>query len=122
MMLVIGLLFLVLGLASGTTMVLSPLGLMHAPDGFAVYLLFPGLCILGYLLLAMNVRTQVVAKLTQATGAALLCLALVAAVLLVVFATGMKVAEGGMAPLWYALAFGVIFGGAGMSLKSSENN
>lgn len=119
-MLAIGLLFLVLGLVCGTTMVIGPLGLMHAPDGFAIYLLFPGLCILGFLFLAMNVRSEMVAKLTYLTGAALLALAVLAAVLLVVFATGMKTAEGAMWPLWYALALGTIFGGAGMSLKSSQ--
>lgn len=120
MMLAIGLLFLILGLACGTTMVITPLGLMHAPDGFSIYVLFPGLCILGYLFLATNVRSDLVVKLTYLTGAALLSVAVLAAVLLVVFATGLKTAEGAMWPLWYALALGTIFGSAGMSLKSNQ--
>lgn len=120
MMLVIGTAFLLMGLLCGGAMAVAPLGVIHALNGVAAYLLFPGLCVLGYLFLAVGARTEQVAKITQALGAALLLLALIAAAILVILALNIRTAEGSSLSLWYVLALGTLFGGAGMSIKSGN--
>lgn len=119
MMLAIGLVFMFLGLLCGGAMVISPLGFTRAMNGFGMYFLFPGLYLIGYLFLALNVRNAMVAKLSRMTGMALLCLATLAAVVLVIFATGMRGAEGSTLPLWFVLILGTGLGAAGMSLKDN---
>ncbi|WP_338848569.1 hypothetical protein V8J88_06635 [Massilia sp. W12] len=117
----IGILFLVLGLLCGGAIVAAPLGLMHQPDGMAVYLLFPGLFMLGYLFLAGSVRDPAVAKITRGAGAALMLLAAAAAVILVIFATGIMVAEGSRLPLWYVMGLGIVFGSAALTVRGDQS-
>lgn len=122
MMLAIGLVFMFLGLLCGGAMVVSPLGITRAMNGLAMYLLFPGLYLIGYLFLALNVRNALVAKLSRMTGMGLLFLATLAAVVLVIFATGMRGAEGSTLPLWFVLVLGTALGAAGMSLKDNKDS
>lgn len=120
----IGAIFLIMGVFSGLMLTIAPLGLglTATSPGIALYVLFPLLCVLGYLFVALSVRSTAIAKLTQGLGAVLLVLAVLAMLALVIFAAGFKVAEGSTVPLWYVLVLGSLLGGMAASIKASENS
>lgn len=110
-----GLLLLVLGILSGTILVLVPLGLTGATAGMTLWILFPVFTIGGFLLAAMPARSAALAWLTRGSGLVLLLLALVAGVALVLQGAGMLESRGDTFSLWYVLAIGLVLGSTGVA-------
>ena len=110
-----GLLLLVLGILSGTILVLAPLGLTGATAGMTLWILFPVFTIGGFLLAAMPARSTALAWLTRGSGVALLVLALVAGVALVLQGASMLESRGDSFSLWYVLAIGLVLGATGVA-------
>ncbi len=118
MFLAIGALFLLMGLVCGGAILAIPLGLIHNPHSLTIYVLFPLLSVLGYLFMLGGVKTAAAGTITRLAGLALFLLAAAAAVVLVLFATGILGQEGMTLPVWYVMILGLIFGPAAFSVRS----
>ena len=117
MVVIVGAVFQLLGLLSGLFLTLAPFGLGPATPGAVTWIMFPSLCIAGYIFLAMAARTTSIAMISMLVGGALLVLALLATVGLFIAANRLISWEGSVAPLWYVMAVGFMLGGAGFSLR-----
>jgi hypothetical protein len=115
MLFVAGLVLLLLGILSGTLLVLAPLGLTGAAAGLTLWILFPVFTITGYLLAALPARTAALAWLTRGSGIVLLVLAMVAAVALVLQGGALVETRGDSFSLWYVLAVGLVLGSTGVA-------
>lgn len=110
MLVIVGFIFLCLGLLTGAALVLGPLGLWATPAGLAAYVLFTLLVGVGYLLVAVASRTAALPLVARITGALLLLLAVAAAAGLVLISTAIVPAHGNTLRLWYVFAVGVLIG------------
>ena len=117
MVVIVGAVFQLLGLLSGLFLTLAPFGLGPATPGAATWIMFPALCIAGYIFLAMAARTTSIAMVSMLVGGALLVLALLATVGLFIAAPPVLSWAGSVAPLWDVMAVGFVLGGAGFSLR-----
>ena len=113
MLSIFGALLMALGLLSGIDLVLATLGLMPATAGLTLWLTFPALSILGFLMLAMQAHPAQVRTVTAASSAVFLLLALASVVALVLSAASLLPAPVSTAPLWYVLVVGVALGSVG---------
>ena len=116
MILFAGALLLALGLVSGLFLVLAPFGIGPATPGVTTWILFPGLTIVGYILLVVAARIPHVALASRIAGACLVLLALGAAIAL--FAVGNALVQPGSdaAGLWYVLGLGLALGATGFAI------
>lgn len=114
---IVGAVFQLLGLLSGLFLLLAPFGLGPATPGAVTWIMFPVLCMAGYIFLTMAARTTLIAMVSTVVGGALLALALLATVGLFIAANGLIVAAGSVVSLWYVMAVGFVLGGAGFSLR-----
>jgi hypothetical protein len=78
-----GYLLLLLSLLSALALLAAPLGLDGIRAGFAVWLLFPGTCLAGFLLASLGSTPATVGRLLRGSGAVLIGLGCVAVLLLV---------------------------------------
>jgi hypothetical protein len=109
MLMMTGIVLLALGLFSGTWLVLSPLGYVEGEAGIALWLLFPGLSLAGYLMAASASEGPALPLLGRISGGLLVLLALGSAAALVMHAAGLAQASS-TASLWFVLAFGLALG------------
>jgi len=119
MVLIVGGVFMVLGILSGIILLLAPFGLGPATPGLVTWASFPLLCTLGYVVLALGRRHVPVAKFgtaTRAMGSLLLLLALAA--IIVIFLAGNELLGPvlGMVSFYYVAIIGFFIGGVGFSL------
>jgi hypothetical protein len=114
-----GVVFLVLGLASGLALTLAPFGIAAAQPQLLAWVLFPLLTIGGYILLAVASRGPAIALISRSAGAALLALAIAATVGLFLVGNSLVAPNAGTISLWYVLLIGLILGTAGLSFRRS---
>lgn len=108
MLVLTGFVLLTLGLFSGIWLVLSALGLVAADAGVALWVLFPGLSLAGYLMAASAAEGSIAAA-AKIAGALLVLLGLASATGLVLHAAAVVEARSVLA-LWYVLVFGLALG------------
>ena len=121
-LLVVGALLLVLGLFSGSTLVLVPLGLVPWSADLVMWVLFPVFSVGGYLLFAMAARIGNIRALTNVVSWLLLALAMLCAVALVLDAASVIHPVGSVLPLWYVMVVAGVLGAfsAGAHGKAEE--
>ena len=122
MMLIAGILFLLLGLASGVLLVLAPLGWSPLTPGPTTWVLFPLLTVLGYVFVVVAARTRAVPAISRVTGALLLALAVAATVELFLIANAVVPSPSSMLPLWYVLGIGLVLGTAGLAIRRYDGS
>lgn len=121
MLLVSGLVLLALGIFSGVVLLLSPLGMVDAAAGVALWILFPLFSIGGYFMAAAPSENRNLPLLSRITGAILMLLALAAAAALVMQAAAMIESRGTWS-LWYVLVVGLVAGGSLVAAPSKMAN
>lgn len=112
-LLVAGALVVVLGLFCGVVLTLAPLGLVPWSPDVVLWVLFPLLCIAGFVLFAMAGKSAQVRGFAFAVSCVLLLLALAAAAGVVLSAAAVVHPGGSLMPLWYVLAVAGILGVVG---------
>jgi hypothetical protein len=115
MLIVAGALLVVLGLGSGLILALGSLHALQALPGNSLWLLYPGLTVAGYLLVALATRTANLALFTRFAGGSMLALALVAAAGLVLSGAAMVPPAASPLALWFVLGVGLLLGTAGLT-------
>jgi hypothetical protein len=114
-MLIAGALLIVLGLGSGLLLALGSLHALPALPGISLWLLYPGLTVAGYLLVALAARLTNLAVFTRFAGGSMLALALVAAAGLVLSSTAIVPQAESPLALWFVLGVGLLLGTAGLT-------
>jgi hypothetical protein len=115
----IGALLLVLGLTSGVFLVLAPFDVGPASPGVTTWILFPGLTIVGYILLAASARLPIIALASRLAGALLLLLAFGAAAALFAIGNRLFHPPADALSLWYVMGLGLVFGVTGFAIGRS---
>jgi hypothetical protein len=111
-----------LGLLAGALLVGAPLGLVGVVPGVSLWILFPLLTLIGYLLLVASDVDLQRGTSTKVVAIPLLLIALLAAVGLVAVGAGITSANGlaGSAPLWYVMIVGGVLGAIGTGATSGK--
>lgn len=117
MFLAAGIVLLLLGLFTGALLLLIPLGMVPGQANLALWILFPLFAIGGYFMAAAAARDDGAAKLTRASGAVMMVLALAAAIALVLDAAAMFEPAGSTLSFWYVLVIGIVLGGTGLASR-----
>lgn len=118
MLVVTGFVLLALGLFAGIWLVLTALGSVAGDAGVALWLLFPGLTLAGYLMAASAAEGSM-ATAGKVTGGLLVALGIASAVGLVLDAASIMEAHSPYA-LWYVLAFGLALGATAWATHSKR--
>lgn len=113
-----GTLFIALGLLAGAFLVIAPFGLVSLEPGLALWILFPGLSIVGYALVIVGAGVPQIRSLSLVASCLLLVLALASAAGLVFSAVSVTPPVTGTATLWFVL---VVAGGLGTIGVASHN-
>ncbi len=113
MLLVVGVLFLALGLLSGAVLVLGSLAVLSAEPGLTLSITFPLLCLVGFALVAAQARPALVRAVSLASSAVLLLLALASIAALVLGAAAFIPAPTSTTALWFVLVVGALLGSIG---------
>jgi hypothetical protein len=113
MLLVAGVSLVLLGLVCGVALVLAALGLTAIVPGFTLWLMFPLLCVAGYLLFAVPAAPRAIRALTIASSAVMLLLAIACVGALVLGAAGIVPQPARTAELWYVLVVAGVLGSIG---------
>jgi hypothetical protein len=112
-----------LGLLAAALLVAAPLGLLAAVPGLSLWILFPLLTLVGYVLLVVGDPRPAGRGPTQMVAIPLLVLALLAAIGLVAIGAGLANAGGAVSalPLWYVLVLGGVLGIVGSAASSRRS-
>jgi hypothetical protein len=113
MLVLIGVLFLALGLGSGIVLVLASVGMLAAEPGLTLWVTFPLLCLVGFGIVAAQARLETVRVVSLASSALLLLLALGSVSALVLGAAAVVQAPRSAASLWFVLIVGAALGSIG---------
>lgn len=113
MLVLVGVLFLLLGLGSGVVLVLASVGLLAAEPGITLWVTFPLLCLVGFGVVAAQARLETVRAVTLASSALLLLLAAGSVSMLVLGAASMLQPPRSAASLWFVLIVGAALGSVG---------
>ncbi|MRR51500.1 MAG: hypothetical protein EG825_11395 [Rhodocyclaceae bacterium] len=119
MVLIVGGVFMVLGILSGVILLAAPFGLGPATPGMVTWAGFPLLCTVGYVALALGRRSIPVAKFATATrvmGTLLLLLALAAIIVIFLAGNDLLGPVIGTVSFYYVAIVGFFIGGVGLSL------
>ncbi len=117
-LIIIGLLFILFGVFSGTVLVIVPLGLVGWNAGVSLWVLFPLFCVLGYVLFVIGAKNNQTRTLSIAVSGLLLLLATGAAAGLVASATAHPVTN--TLSLWYVLVIAGVLGFIGTASFNSN--
>ena len=117
MMLAAGAVFFVLGLASGVLLALAPFGVLPAEPGIVAWVMFPGLTIVGWLMVVFAARDASIPLINRLAGALLVALAVGATVGLFLVGNSLVQAAGATLSLWYVLAVGFVLGIGGIAFR-----
>jgi hypothetical protein len=112
-LIIIGLLFILFGVFSGTALIIVPLGLVNWETSGSLWVMFPLFCVIGYVLFVIGAKNAEVRTLSIVVSGVLLLLAVGAAAGLVAAATFVTVAR--TLPLWYVLGIAGVLGFIGMA-------
>ncbi len=113
MILFVGVLILALGILSGGALVLASLGVLAAAPGFTLWITFPLLCLIGFLLVAMHAEVAVVRVVSLVSSGLLLVLALTSIAVLVLSSSALISVPASSASLWFVFVVGIMFGSIG---------
>jgi hypothetical protein len=116
-LLVSGALLVAMGLVAGLALVASSLG-AAVSAGAALWLLFPLLCIVGFVLFVVGARHAHIRHLSQWLSWALLALALASAGGLLLRATSLVASESSTLSLWYVLVVAGLLGTVGAASRA----
>jgi hypothetical protein len=119
MMLLIGLGFMALGLASGLLLLASSIGWLSVAQTAPLLLVFPVAWGLGTLMAALGMRTGSVAALLKVAGGSMLLVSLAAIAAMVFGSAGVVSMPQGTLALWYVFGVGLVAGCAGLLIPSS---
>lgn len=114
-LLVVGAFVAALGLFCGVVLTLAPLGLVPWSPELALWVLFPVLCIAGFVFFATAGKTAQVRSFTFAVSCLLLLLALASVTGVVLSAASVVKPAGSLMPLWYVLAVAGVLGSVGVA-------
>ncbi|MBL0728241.1 hypothetical protein [Piscinibacter sp. HJYY11] len=117
-LLIAGAFMVALGLFAGGVLVAAPLGLITGSVDATLWVLFPLLSILGFVLFVIGAKTAQIRGLSQFIAWALLALALASAAGLVLRAASLVVGETSTLPLWYVLVIAGFLGAVGAASAS----
>jgi ABC-type multidrug transport system permease subunit len=117
MLIIIGAIFEALGLASGAILLLDVFDAIPASPGAQTWIMFPGLCIAGYVLMVLAPSNDGFARASSWTGGALLMLGLAAVLALFLAANGLMPLEQSTAPLWYVALVGFTLGSVAFGVR-----
>jgi hypothetical protein len=117
-LLIAGALLVALGLFAGAVLVAAPLGFIAGSVDATLWVLFPLLCIAGFVLFIVGARTAQIRGLSQFISWALLALALASAAGLVLRAASIVSGESSTLPLWYVLVIAGFLGAVGAASAS----
>lgn len=115
MMILVGSILLLVGLASGVALILPPLGLMTSP-GWYVWLAFPVATLAGHLVVGLGRNVTATRFAALAAGALSLFLAIGATVIFFANSTNLLPLQGDITSLWVLTGVGFIQGGLFWSL------
>jgi hypothetical protein len=116
----LGGLLLVLGLFSGTVLVLAPLGVVPWSASATLWVLFPLFSLAGYVAFVIGARTARIRTLSVAASGLLLILAAAAATGLVMTAASVVPPAGDTLSLWYVLAVAGTLGAVGAAAAQRD--
>ncbi len=121
-LLIVGLLFLALGLFAGTALVVAPMGLGTLSAGLMLWIIFPLFSIVGYVMFVIGAKVGNIRLLSSIVSWLLLLLAMAAAIGLVLVAASIVTTEASTLSLWYVLVIAGMLGGIGAAanIKASE--
>ncbi len=119
---VIGALLLVLGLLSGIFLVLAPFSIGPALPGATTWILFPGLTIVGYILLAASAHMRTISLASRLAGALLLLLAFGAAAALFAIGNALFQPAADALGLWYVMGLGLLLGVTGFAIGRASGD
>ena len=111
-----------LGVLAGALLVGAPLGLVAAPPGLSLWILFPVLTLLGWFMLVVSGLDPLRGTATRSVAIPLFVLALLAVLGLVAAGAGLVAVNGltGTAPLWYVAVVGGFLGALGTAAYSRK--
>lgn len=116
-----GVILLGLGLFSGITLVLSPMGWVNFQAGWLMWLVFPLFSLFGYCLCAIPSKLPMIRGITLTVSSLLLILAVLSAVVLVLMSASLiPVAVSGETSLWYVMIIGGLLGIAGAATRQTD--
>ena len=121
-LLIIGVLVIALGLFSGYVLVAAPLGLAPWSPDLALWVLFPLLSIVGYILIAVGAKAAHMRGISFVASCVLLLLATASAAGLVLAAAAVIRAEGSTLSLWYVLAVAGVLGSVGVASYNNSSS
>ncbi|WP_137938969.1 hypothetical protein [Chitinivorax sp. B] len=113
MLQLVGIILMGLGLLCGGGLLVSPFGMLPAPPGLALWLLFPGLLLAGYALFVMSAPTPQILLISRLVSTLLMALGLLAVTALVLIAMSILPPDEPTGTLWYVLVIGFAFGSVG---------
>ena len=115
MIAIAGGLLALLGILSAALLAAAPLGLLAGAPGLSLWILFPVLTLLGWLLLVVGDPDPARGLATKAVARPLFVIALLAVAALVAIGAGLVAVNGlvGTAPLWYVAIVGGPLGALG---------
>ncbi len=117
-LLIAGALLVALGLFAGGVLVAAPLGLIAGSVDATLWVLFPLLSIVGFVLFVIGAKTAQIRGLSQLISWGLLALALASAAGLVLRAASIVNGETSTLPLWYVLVIAGFLGAVGAASAS----
>lgn len=120
MLAIAGGLLALLGILSGALLAAAPLGLVAGATSLSLWILFPVLTLLGWLLLVISDLDPARGFATKAVATPLFVIALMAVVALVAIGAGLVTVNGlaGTTPLWYVAIVGGFLGALGTAAYS----
>ncbi|MBB5019276.1 hypothetical protein HNQ59_002574 [Chitinivorax tropicus] len=108
-----GVVLMGLGLLCGTGLLVAPFGLLPTTPGLTLFLLFPGLLLVGYVLMVMSAPTPQIILISRTVSTLLMILGLLAVTALVMITMAILPPDEPTLTLWYVLVVGFAFGGIG---------
>jgi hypothetical protein len=123
MLVLVGLLLLALGLVSGGALVLAAFEVLQVQAPLTLWVTFPLLCIVGFVLIGGHAPHERVRTVSLATSALMLLLAVASIAGLVLGAAGIVPQPASTTALWYVLLVGIILGslgGAAFARRAAE--
>lgn len=114
MLLIVGALFLALGLFSGALLVAAPLGLFsEMSPGLVLWIMFPLLSIMGYILFLVPANSSQIRAVSVATSGLMLLLAVASIGAIIMQAASLFQPTSSTAALWYVFVVAGVIGCAG---------
>ncbi|MBI1890493.1 MAG: hypothetical protein HYS18_07605 [Burkholderiales bacterium] len=113
MLLIVGALFLALGLFSGALLVAAPLGLTTLSPSLILWIMFPVLSVIGYVLFLVPANSSQIRAMSVATSGLMLLLAVTSIGAIILQAAALFEPTASTAALWYVSVIAGIIGCAG---------